>query len=74
MSVDDNFQRRGLGRVLVAFAMEKATEINTQKAGCRFLTVDAKKNSIGFYQKLGFKTLKVRGDGTAVMYFDLLSS
>ncbi|MBI2666477.1 GNAT family N-acetyltransferase [Candidatus Woesearchaeota archaeon] len=72
LCVDDHFQRKGLGRMMLVFAAKKAQEICDDKAGCRFLTVDAKKDSILFYKKQGFEILKMRTDGTAVMYVDLL--
>ena len=54
-----------------------ANEINRNKTGCRFITLDAKRNldkgldSIHFYKKIGFKTLKERQKGTTPMYLDL---
>ncbi|MBU1203740.1 MAG: GNAT family N-acetyltransferase [Nanoarchaeota archaeon] len=77
LCVDDNYLRLGLGKLMVLFAIKKANEISTQKAGCRFLTLDAKRNkdkekdSIHFYKKLGFKILKKRKKGTTPMYLDL---
>lgn len=77
LCVHDNYLKRGLGRLLVLFAIQKAKEINNDKAGCRFITLDAKRNprkdldSIHFYKKLGFKTLKERKKGTTPMYLDL---
>ncbi len=72
LCVDDSFLKRGLGKLMIEFAIEKAEEINFDKAGCRFVTVDAKKGSVGFYQKMGFKTLEQRNSGTTAMYLDLL--
>src|SRR3989338_7561 len=75
--VDDRFLRRGLGRLMLLSAIQIANEINRNKAGCRFITLDAKRNpnpkldSIHFYKKQGFKTLKERVKGTTPMYVDL---
>ena len=75
--VDDRFLRRGLGRLMILSAIHIANEINRNKAGCRFITLDAKRNpdkgldSIHFYKKIGFKTLKEREKGTTPMYLDL---
>lgn len=70
LCVDDQFLRRGLGKLMVLFSVEKAKEITRDKAGCRFITVDAKGSSADFYRKLGFKTLE---SGKMVsMYLDLL--
>lgn len=75
--VDDRFLRRGLGRLMLLSIIQIANEINRTKASCRFITLDAKRNlnptldSIHFYKKQGFKTLKERIKGTTPMYVDL---
>lgn len=77
LCVHDNFQRRGLGKLMVLFAITQANEICDRRSGCRFITLDAKRNekreldSIHFYKKLGFKILKERRKGTTPMYLDL---
>ncbi len=64
---------------MVASAIQIANEINQTKAGCRFVTLDAKRNpdkskdSIHFYKRLNFKTLKERKKGTTPMYLDITS-
>lgn len=79
IAVDDRFLRRGIGKLMVAFAYDNADLISEQFAGCRFLTLDAKRNrdenkdSIHFYKKLNFKILKERKQGPTPMYLDLLS-
>ena len=61
LCVDDRFLRRGLGRLMILSAIQIANEINRNKAGCRFITLDAKRNthpkrdSIHFYKNMGFK-------------------
>lgn len=57
MCVHDRFLQQGLGKKMILFAIQKAYEISLQKAGCRFLIVDAKDNAMGFYKKLDFKFL-----------------
>ena len=60
--------------------MEQANEISENKSGCRFITLDAKRNekreldSIHFYKKLGFEVLKERNKGTMPMYLDLVNN
>jgi len=77
LAVHDDYLRQGLGTFTLAF-VRKIFESVTEKAGCRFLIVDAKRNknpklnAIHFYKKLGFKPLKEREKGTIPMYLDLL--
>lgn len=77
LCVHDDYLRRGLGKLMVEFTIKIAKEINSKKAGCRFITLDAKRNSnkkldsIHFYKHLGFGILKERIKGTTPMYFDL---
>lgn len=77
LCVHDDFVRKGVGRLMVLFAIQQANEISENKSGCRFITLDAKRNekreldSIHFYKKLGFKMLKERVKGTTPMYLDL---
>lgn len=77
LCVHDNYLRRGLGTLMVAFAAQKANEINSKVAGCRFVTVDAKRdnnsgvNAIDFYKKINFHILKDRKEGAAPMFLDL---
>lgn len=77
LCVDDKFLRRSLGKSMILSAIQIANGINKNKAGCRFITLDAKRNpnkkldSIHFYKKMGFKTLKERVKGTTPMYLDL---
>ncbi len=77
LCVHDDYQRKGLGKLMVLFSIKQANEINEYKAGCRFITLDAKRNenksldSIHFYKKLGFKILKSRKKGTTSLYLDL---
>lgn len=78
LCVDDRFRRRGLGRLMIQFAVHTAKEINQEKAGCRFITVDAKRNpqpeldSAYFYRKLRFKNLEEQSTKKITfMYLDL---
>ncbi|MBS3123998.1 GNAT family N-acetyltransferase [Candidatus Woesearchaeota archaeon] len=77
LCVNDKYLRRGLGKLMILSAIQIANGINKNKAGCRFITLDAKRNpdkkldSIHFYKKMGFKTLKERVKGTTPMYLDL---
>lgn len=75
LCVDDRFLRRGLGTLMLAFAVKVANHIFNEYAGCRFIVLDAKRSnlndSIHFYRKIGFQALKERKKGTTPMYLDL---
>jgi len=51
-----NNRRQGIGRKAIDFAISVATILN-DTVGCRGLVVDANKQAIEFYQRLGFKSL-----------------
>jgi hypothetical protein len=53
------------------FVMEKALKLGDE-TGCRFIVVDAKKESEHFYRKLNFDVLREREKGTIPMYFDMI--
>ena len=62
----------------VSYVMEEnntpiAYFIIDNKTGCRFITVDAYRSAIPFYEKNGFLPLQEEDDGspTRLMYFDL---
>ena len=48
---------------------------NDNKAGCRFITVDAYADALEFYYKMGFMPLTKEDEGatTRLLYFDLES-
>ena len=64
LCVHDSFRRMGFGRLMMVFVIQKAELIGDNIAGCRFITLDAKRNtkkeldSIYFYKDIGFKVLK----------------
>lgn len=62
---------KGIGREIIDYI--KYAFVQSNKTGCRFLTVDAHKDAIGFYLKCGFTffTETDRDDDTRLMYFDL---
>lgn len=76
LCVDDRFIRRGIGKLMVEFAIYQAKKV-CERVGCRFITLDAKRNedknkdSLHFYKKMGFNILKVRQKGTTPMYKDI---
>lgn len=54
LGVDRVFQSRGYGRLTVASVIALAIELS-KRAGCRYVTVDAKPDLVGWYQSLGFE-------------------
>lgn len=85
LCVDERFERRGIGKLILTFCIRKACFLNEQTA-CRFITVDAKRSAdpkkdvLLFYTSLGFAILvpestrgkTVRKTRTIPLYLDLL--
>ncbi|MDR2449404.1 MAG: GNAT family N-acetyltransferase [Prevotellaceae bacterium] len=72
LAVAKKYAGMGFGRRIILIIRE--IYINEmQRAGCRFLTVDAHQNALPFHQKSDFKFLteQVCHDDTRTMYFDL---
>lgn len=64
---------RGLGSFLLSVIFGMFT--NQKNSGCRFVTVDAYKTAVSFYEKNGFDLLtkKENSSETIPLYFDLAS-
>ncbi|WP_109438365.1 GNAT family N-acetyltransferase [Aquimarina sp. AU119] len=73
LAVTKDIQISGLGTKIIQFTKNYFSTNN--KTGCKFITVDAYKNSLGFYQKMGFKYLSSRDkkSDTRLMYYNLES-
>jgi GNAT superfamily N-acetyltransferase len=54
LATDYEYQHQGVGKVLCEFAIARAVEYR-DALGCQFVILNAKPNSIQFYQKLGFE-------------------
>lgn len=71
LAVDGEFERKGIGRFLLLAAMGIAIEVSS-KIGCRYITVDSKSESTGFYEKHGFKMVeKYRHSDFPKMYLNM---
>jgi GNAT superfamily N-acetyltransferase len=70
-AVSRDYQGKGHGTMLMDYI--KGFFIKKNKTGCRFITVDAYKAAIKFYQKNGFDflTTEDKDDNRRQMYFDL---
>jgi ribosomal protein S18 acetylase RimI-like enzyme len=56
----------GVGRAMLLRTMAISSQLSLH-VGCRFITVDAKNRSVGFYEKFGFVVAKTR-EKTTSMY------
>lgn len=54
MGVHEDFRGIGIGTVMMSQVLDMADEVS-KRIGCRFIYVDAKSQSIGFYKKLCFE-------------------
>ncbi len=72
-AVSDEYTGLGIGQYLIRSLKYMFTHGN--RTGCRFLTVDAYRDAVGFYQKCGFNFMSEddRNDATRLMYYDLKS-
>lgn len=68
LCVDDRFQRQGIGTVLINYAFSRLIKVNNL-VGCRFITLDSKKDSLGFYMKNGFQMIEEKENSP--MYIDM---
>jgi len=70
--VNEKYRRHGIGTELMDWI--KGYFLEKNKTGCRFITVDAYEESLGFYEKNGFDYLTDadKGDETRLMHFDLI--
>ncbi|WP_367344147.1 GNAT family N-acetyltransferase [Methanomethylovorans sp.] len=57
LATDERFQRMGVGSYMLHIAIY-LTQIVSEIAGCRYITVDSKPESVGFYTKHGFKLVE----------------
>jgi predicted GNAT family N-acyltransferase len=71
LAVSQNFKGNGYGRDILNFT--KALFVDNNRTGCKFITVDAYRESLDFYLKNGFKYLSSRDkkSDTRLMYFNL---
>jgi len=71
LAVDKIFERKGIGRFLMLAAIGMALDVSGM-IGCRYITVDSKPESIGFYEKHGFKLIeKYKDSDFPKMYLNM---
>ncbi len=59
LATDKDHERRGIGRSMLLKTAIIAIRLS-QHVGCRLITVDSKKQSVGFYTKYGFQIATVQ--------------
>jgi GNAT superfamily N-acetyltransferase len=71
LGVSNDFKGHGYGKAILDYL--KILFITKNRTGCRFITVDAYAESLGFYEKNGFDYLTSTdlGKDTRLMFFDL---
>ena len=73
LATDKKYHGEGFGAMIINMII--ASYRNDNKAGCRFITVDAYKDALPFYYKQGFAPLSKEDEDsdTRLLYFDLES-
>ena len=74
LGIDKSYKGKGLGKMILYSVISNCLKFNENQA-CRLITVDAYKQAVPFYQKMGFKFL-IEGDKddtTRLMFLDLTS-
>lgn len=75
LAVCDEAQGQRVGRTLVEFSIGLTVSKIAPLFGCRFMIVNSKQKSIGFYKRVGFKMLETARNEASphpVMFLDLL--
>ena len=71
LAVDERFEGFGIGRFLLFWATGKVYQLS-KEVGCRYITLDSKRESIGFYEKFGFKVIeRYKNRAFPPMYFNM---
>ena len=70
LGIDNDFHGYGIGTMLLDFIKSSYNAVNN-KAGCRFLTVDAYMNAVKFYERNDFRNLRNDDKKTHLLYYDL---
>lgn len=71
LAVNENYSGQGLGTFILDNI--KYAFSNVKRLGCRFITVDALKTAVPFYERNGFQciTESDKDEETRLMFFDL---
>ena len=72
LAIDKTYKGKGLGRILIDNLVDDCLELN-KRIACRLITVDAYKEALLFYQKIGFEFLTEKDEEGEIrqMFLDL---
>lgn len=72
LGVSNQYKGMGIGTMIVDYL--KQLFISNNRTGCKYITVDAYRQSLSFYEKNGFNYLTEldKDELTRLMYFDLI--
>lgn len=75
LATDKRYTGNHIGEAMIGTAIIKAKEVNNI-AACRFLTVDALDQAVGFYKKMGFVSMddEIHDNKTQYMRYDLFAN
>ncbi|KAA6303456.1 MAG: hypothetical protein EZS26_000007 [Candidatus Ordinivivax streblomastigis] len=75
LAVSKKYTGMGFGRLIIEAVVAMYIH-EQQRSGCRFVTVDAYRDALPFYEKNDFRflTTKDANDETRIMYFDLMAT
>lgn len=62
LAVDRNYERQGIGKLLLSLAVNIASEINAQFASVKCISLCADPYAVPFYERFGFSKLEDYGD------------
>jgi GNAT superfamily N-acetyltransferase len=73
LAVSKKYAGMGFGKLIIMAVREMYVN-EQQRSGCRFVTVDAYRDALPFYEKNDFRflTTKDAAEDTRIMYFDLM--
>jgi GNAT superfamily N-acetyltransferase len=76
LGISKAHQKLGIGKALMRYSVGIAFRLSTEgNVGCRFLTVDAYPESIGFYESIGFVRSEhkfYKGKKNPTMHYDII--
>jgi len=70
LATDEHYERLGIGRIMLTQIFHLVDQISSI-AGCRIITVDAKRDAVDFYKKFSFHSVSSKQNSPYIpMYLD----